>query len=157
MNNLENLKQCLNNEEGREVIDSFLNVTINNVDDITPDKIADIINNDCNICLCYGCRQFTHNCYEPITKNECKNFIIAYFSRDFNPDTDDCQCPSCRRRRGEDTDKHYWKLSYKNKECVIYETSLPEAKSLAINKEIYNKEDYPYITGKIIDNEEFIK
>lgn len=152
MNNLEILKQALLSEKENE-IKSFFNITIDDINNLTPKKMANIINNDCNICLCYGCRQFTHNCHGHITKNECRDFIIDYFSRDFNPDTDNCQCPSCRKGRGEDTNKHYWKLSYKDKECVIYETSLPEAKSLAINKEIYNKEDYPYIIGKINDKE----
>lgn len=152
MNNLEILKQSLLSEE-ENTIKSFFNITIDDINNLTPEKIADIINNDCNICLCYGCRQFTRNCLEHITKNECKEFIIDYFSRDYNPDVDDCQCPSCRIRRGEDTNKHYWKLSYKDKECVIYETSLPEAKSLAINNGIYNKDDYPYIVGKINDKE----
>ena len=150
MNNLENLKQVLHSDKDTMTI-SFFNIAIDDIDNLTPNQVADIINGDCNICLCYGCRQFTRNCTEHITKDECKRFIIDYFSRDFNSDTDNCQCSSCRTRRGEDTDKHYWKLCYKNKECVVCETSLPEAKSLAINKGIYNKEDYPYIVGKIND------
>ena len=152
MNNLENLKQALHTDKD-SVIVSFFDVAIDDIDNLTPNQVADIINGDCSICLCYGCRQFTRNCKEHITKDECRRFIINYFSRDYNSDVDDCQCPSCRTRRGEDTYKHYWKLSYKNKECVICETSLPEAKSLAINKGIYNKEDYPYIIGKINDEE----
>lgn len=156
MNNLEHEKECLHSNNSFR---DFLEIKENEIDEITPEKIANVINGDCDICLCYGCRLFTRNYSESkyaFDKKQCHGFIIAYFSRDFNPDTDNCQCPSCRTRRGEDTDKHYWKLSYKNKECVIYEKSLPEAKSLAINKKIYNKEDYPYIIGKIIDNEEFI-
>ena len=150
MNNLDKLKVQLKNDV-QGFYNDYLDVEPNQIDNITPEYIAKKINGDCTICLCYGCRYFTHNCKGHITKDECKNFIIDYFSRDYNPDVDDCQCPSCRTNRGEDTDKHYWKLSYKNKECVIYETSLPEAKSLAINKGIYNKEDYPYIVGKIND------
>lgn len=150
MNNLEREKECLRSDNS---LRDFLEIKENEIDETTPEKIANAINGDCNICLCYGCRLFTKNYIRSqynFNRKQCHNFIIAYFSRDFNPDTDNCQCSSCKTRRGEDTDKHYWKLSYKDKEYVIYETSLPEAKSLAVNKGFYDADDYPYIQGTMI-------
>lgn len=150
MNNLENLKQILHTDKDNVIV-SLFNVIIDDIDNLTPNQVADIINGDCNICLCYGCRQFTRNCKEHITKDECKKFIIDYFSRDYNPDVDDCQCPSCRQRRGEDNEMHTWSLSYQDRNCLIVERNLPEAKSHAVTQGIYKKEDYPYIKGELLE------
>lgn len=150
MNNLEHEKECLRSNNS---LRDFLEIKENEVDEITPEKIAKSINGDCNICLCYGCRLFTKNYIGSqynFNRKQCYNFIVAYFSRDFNPDTDLCQCPSCRERRGEDNEPHLWKLSHQGKICYTHETSLPEAKSWAINKGFYDPEEYPYIQGMMI-------
>lgn len=150
MNNLEHEKECLRSNNS---LRDFFEIKENEIDEITPEKIANVINGDCNTCLCYGCRLFTRN-YSgskyAFDKKQCYDFIVAYFSRDFNSDTDLCQCPSCRERRGEDNDYHLWKLSYQGKTCYVHETSLPEAKSWAVNKGFYTVDDYPYIQGIMI-------
>ena len=74
---------------------------------------------------------------------------MSYFSRDFNPDTDLCQCESCRKNRGDDLEYHSWKLFYNGRTYMVYEKNLPEAKSYAVNAGIYNPEDYPYINGML--------
>lgn len=150
MNNLEHEKECLRSNNS---LRDFLEIKENEVDEITPEKIANAINGDCNICLCYGCRLFTKNYVGSqyhFNRKQCYNFILAYFSRDFNPDTDLCQCFSCKKRRGEDNEYHLWKLSYQGKICYTHETSLPEAKSWAVNKGFYTADDYPYIQGTMI-------
>ena len=150
MNNLEYEKECLLHDN---FLRNFLITKEDEIKTITPEKIANAINGDCTICLCYGCRYFTKNYNGSkyvFNKKQCYRFIVAYFSRDFNPDTDLCQCPSCRERRGEDNDFHIWKLSYQGKVCYIHETNLPEAKSWAVNKGFYEPDDYPYIQGTMI-------
>ena len=97
MNNLELLKKELYNDDF--LIDYFC-LKKEDIDKINPNQIASLINFDCTICLCYGCRRMTNNYNkEYFKKQECFEYIKDYFSRDFNPDTDLCQCPSCRKRR----------------------------------------------------------
>ena len=151
MNNLDKLKKELKNDV-QGFYNDYLDIEPNQIDNITPEYIAKKINGDCDICLCYGCRLFTMNYVESkykFDKKQCRDFIINYFSRDFNLDTDLCQCPSCRIKRNEDCEKHWWKLSYNDIIYYVYEDSLPEAKSYAVNNGIFKKEDYPYIKGII--------
>ena len=147
MNNLKDIKENLHHDE---FLRNFFEIKEDEIDSITPEQIADVISMDCTMCLCYGCRLFTRN-YErspyKFDKKQCHDFIVSYFSRDFNPDTDLCQCPTCRKHRGEDLNYHIWMLSYKGRAYIVSERSLPEAKSRAINIGIYRPEDYPYITG----------
>lgn len=151
MNNLDILKKEFY-EDDETFLQNFYNLNKKNIDNITIDDIINIIHHDCTICLCYGCRIFTKNCQtEYITKSECEEYIRNYFSREFNSNTDNCQCPSCRTKRGEDNEMHTWKLSYKGRNCIIVERNLPEAKSHAIYTGIYNKEAYPYIKGDFIE------
>ena len=150
MNNLEILKNNLhkNIPENRNFYYAFYHVDEQNIDKITPDDIVKIINHDCTICLCYGCRNFTKNYNgKKISNQECENYIRNYFSREFNPDTDNCQCSACRKKRGQDNEYHTWVLEYKNKKYYIGEKNLPEAKSFAINNGLFYVDDYPYIGG----------
>ena len=150
MNNLDILKNEFKDDE--KLTRLFYDVTEEDIDSLTPDDIVKLIHHDCCICLCYGCRNFTHNCIDGhISDTECENYIKNYFSRQFNPDTDNCQCPSCRSRRGEDNEMHTWRLSYQDRNCLIVEKNLPEAKSHAVNQGIYHKEDYPYIKGELLE------
>lgn len=145
MNNLDIIKQHWH----KHIDDDDI---LKNTDNLTPEDIVKIIHHDCTICLCYGCRNFTKNCQdEQISNSECEDYIRDYFSREFNPDTDNCQCPACRQRRGEDNEIHTWSLSYQDRNCLIVEPNLPEAKSHAITQGIYHKEDYPYIKGELLE------
>ena len=156
MNNLEDIKECLKKDE---FLRRYIEIRENEIDNLTPEQIAKSIDMDCTVCLCYGCRLFTHNYngnLHPFHRKECYNYIVDYFSRDFNPDTDLCQCPSCKRLRGESLDKVAWKLSYNNKTCEVYENSLSAAKSEAINLGLYQPEDFPYIKGKKVKDEKSI-
>lgn len=153
MNNLDKLKEELKNDV-QGFYDDYLDVEPNQIDSITPEYIAKKINGDCTICLCYGCRYFTNNYIDEnkgFKKDECYSYIKNYFSREFNPNTDLCQCPTCKERRGEDVKLYNWKLSYNNIEYIIKEYNLPEAKSQAINNGIFNVKDYPYIRGELIE------
>ena len=148
MDNLDILKKEMNE---KRLLTYFLHAEETNIEDFTPESIAKLINQDCTICLCYGCRNFTHNCKESkISKEECFEYVKSYFSRDFNPDTDNCQCPSCRERRGEDNNIHTWELSLNGNVHYVFERNLPEAKSYAINQKYYDKMEYPYIEGILI-------
>ena len=150
MNNLDILKDEFKNDE--KFISSFYGIAKQDVDTLTPSDIVKLIHHDCTICLCYGCRKFTHNYNNSqykFTNLECEAYIKDYFSRDFNPDTDNCQCPSCKKRRGEDNNKRWWILQYNSKEHRVEAENLPEAKAFAIEQGFFEIKDYPYIKGII--------
>ena len=74
MNNLEHEKECLRSSNSFR---NFLEIKENEVDEITSEKIANAINGDCTICLCYGCRSFTRNYVGSkyvFDKKQCYNF-----------------------------------------------------------------------------------
>ena len=155
MNNLEIFKnQFRNDKDSDGFLKTFFKKSRNDIDTLKPYDLVKMIDFDCSICLCYGCRYFTHNYNKSphiFQKKECESYIYNYFMRDFNPDTDNCQCDSCRKRRGEDTEYHYWKLSYNNKSYYICEKNLPEAKSKAINFDLFDVRYYPLIKGELIE------